>query len=349
MWPAQERCGRTRLRPVTRLPPDLAPLLTGLSARDRATRTSAAEHLADLMRTGLLLQDQAEQVIGRLAEVAVAQHPGADAEAARYALGEALACYQPPLKLVAGLTALAGDDPSVLADVLDILGCTHDPAAAEIIRTYRDDPRPEVRAAAEEALTELPGRIPGPTPQRYVTWAYADQWAHDVSADLAAFTAAFEQERGYPCGEHTLGAAAGHAELVAMTAGELHHVMPSDLLRWCTRVRSASLPDVGNGYFLHPPDLVVAHARGEGVQWIIDGDGRRERVVVFGSDGGGTLYALSPTGTAVHRLPPGEVLDGVYRTADPRAGIVAPHLVGFLDLLRAAAHDHVRTGAVPDL
>ncbi|MFD0591658.1 hypothetical protein ACFQZ4_02985 [Catellatospora coxensis] len=334
---------------MTWLPTDLTPLLARLSGPDRRTREAAAEHLADLLRSGALHQDQAEHVISRLAEVAVAEHPGADASAARYAIGEATACYRPPLELVRRLTALPTDEPAILEDVLDILACTYDPAAEDIIRTHRADPRAEVRAAAEQALTELPGRVPGPTPQRYVTWAYADQWVRDLSAVLATFTTTFEQDRGYPCGEHTLGAAAGQAELVAMTAGELHDVMPSDLLTWCRRVREVSLPDVGAGYFLHPPDLIVAHALVEGVQWIIDGDGSRERVVVFGSDGGGTLYALNPTGTAVHRLPPGEMHDGVYRTDDPRAGVVAPHLVGFLDLLRAAVHEHVRTGAAPEL
>ncbi|MEU8001680.1 hypothetical protein AB0B66_11005 [Catellatospora sp. NPDC049111] len=334
---------------MTWLPTDLAPLLARLSEPDRRTREAAAEHLADLLRSGELHQEQAEHAIGRLAEVAVAHHPGADAAAARYAIGEATACYRPPLERVRGLAALAADGPAVLEDVLDILARTHDPAAEEIIRSHRDDPRADVRATAERALTELAGRIPGATPQRYVTPAYADQWTRDVSADLATFTATFEQERGYPCGEHTLGAAAGQAELVAMTAGDLRHVMPSELLNWCRRVREVSLPDVGNGLFLHPPDLIVAHALAEGVQWMADGNGRRERVVVFGSDGGGTLYALNLTGTAVHRLPPGEVLDGVYRSADLRADIIAPHLVGFLDLLREAVHEHVRTGAVPAL
>ncbi|GIF98117.1 hypothetical protein [Catellatospora citrea] len=329
------------------LPADPSLLLVRLTSPGLDARVAAAEELADLLRVGALQQEQAEQIIGRLAEAAVARHPGADADAALHAVGEATVCYRPPLPLVQGLIALASPaDPAVLDRVLDILACTRDPAAADLIRTYLADPRDDVRAAAQRALTELPGRIPGATPQRYVTPAYADQWARDLSADLAMFTSTSEDDRGHPCGERTIGAAATHAELVALTAGELCHVMPSDLLIWYRRVREVSLPDIGNGYFLHPPDLVVADARGAGVQWI-DTDGRPERVVVFGSDGGGTLYALTPTGTAVYRLPPGQVLDGVYR--DSAVSTVAPHLVGFLDLLRAATRDHVRTGVTPGL
>ncbi|MEU7820544.1 hypothetical protein [Catellatospora sp. NPDC049133] len=73
---------------MTWLPTDLAPLLARLSGPDPRTRETAAEHLADLPRAGLLGQEQAEHAIGRLADVAVAEHPGADAAAARYAIGE---------------------------------------------------------------------------------------------------------------------------------------------------------------------------------------------------------------------------------------------------------------------
>jgi hypothetical protein len=166
--------------------------------------------------------------------------------------------------------------------------------------------------------------------------------------DLAVLTWTFERDHGYPCGENTVAGPASLLELSALTVGALRSIMPSDLVAWYRQVSQVSLPDVANGYFIHPPGLVVAHAGGEGIRQIT---GRHEaQVVVFASDGGGTLYAVrSACGTPVYRLPPGSVVDGVYSSNDPRYDIVASDLAGFLDLLRAAVHSFTQRGRVVDL
>jgi hypothetical protein len=56
---------------------------------------------------------------------------------------------------------------------------------------------------------------------------------------------------------------------------------------------------------------------------------------VFGSDGGGTLYAAQAgSASPVYRLPPGDVVDGVYTSSDVRFDAVADNMTGFLDALR---------------
>jgi hypothetical protein len=73
-------------------------------------------------------------------------------------------------------------------------------------------------------------------------------------------------------------------------------------------------------------------------------------VVVFASDGGGTLYALaSPTGRPVYRLPAGSLVGGVYESANPRFDIVAADLAGFLGNVRRAVERFAATGDIIDL
>jgi hypothetical protein len=73
-------------------------------------------------------------------------------------------------------------------------------------------------------------------------------------------------------------------------------------------------------------------------------------VVVFASDGGGTLFALaSPTGSPVYRLPPGKVIAGIYETNDPDFNVVATDLGSFLARLGHAVQSFAETGAIIDL
>jgi hypothetical protein len=86
-------------------------------------------------------------------------------------------------------------------------------------------------------------------------------------------------------------------------------------------IDSVSLPDIGNGYFIHPPSAVAAHLDAYGAVPLEDGD----HGIVFGSDGGGTLFAVSAAGT-VHRS----------RTAswNGEFSVVAASLSDFLEQLR---------------
>ncbi|MFR9780128.1 hypothetical protein ACL02O_29240 [Micromonospora sp. MS34] len=170
--------------------------------------------------------------------------------------------------------------------------------------------------------------------------AYIRRWREDVTARLDRLLPGFEVRFGYPPSRHTIGGPAGKGELASVTSTRL----PGDLLVWYGQVREVTLPDIGNGYFIHDPGLVacreVTSIRGR-----FDAD-----VVVFASDGGGALFAVEAvTGSPVYRLPAGEMVAGVYRSDDPRFDVVAGNLTGFLDRLRDAVEVFAATGAAGDL
>jgi hypothetical protein len=107
-----------------------------------------------------------------------------------------------------------------------------------------------------------------------------------------------------------------------------------------------SLPDVGNGYFIHSSGLVIGHAHGEGLRRLgapLDLD-----VVTFASDGGGALYALPAADPGpVYRLRDCALHDGV---ADAQgAETVAADLQGFLQRLELAVERFTSTGDLIDL
>lgn len=228
---------------------------------------------------------------------------------------------------------------------------TAPPTGAANWKTHQPySPREDVRRAAREALQELPGRVGfyEPVPQMYMTPAYAYSWRRDVTADLAVLGARFEADYGYPIGDNAVAGPSSQDDLVALVAGQLRDVMPSDVLVWCRHVREVTLPDVANGYFLHAPETFSAHVRGDGVHEI---RGRHhDDVVVFGSNGGGTLYAArTQSANKIYRLPPGEVIDGVYDSDDPSFAIIASGLVDFMNDLRDAVRSFAHDGEIIDL
>ncbi|MFE9693702.1 hypothetical protein [Micromonospora sp. NPDC005806] len=170
--------------------------------------------------------------------------------------------------------------------------------------------------------------------------AYIRRWREDITACLDRLLPGFEVRFGYPPGRHTIGGPAGEAELASLAGMR----PPDDLLAWYRQVREVSLSDVGNGYFLHDPGLIL-HREVTSIRGRFTAD-----VVVFASDGGGTLFAVEAvTGSPVYRLPAGETVASVYRSDDPRFDVVATNLTGFLDRLRDTVEVFAATGAPGDL
>jgi hypothetical protein len=166
--------------------------------------------------------------------------------------------------------------------------------------------------------------------------SYIRRWRQDVTARLDRLLPGFEVRFGYPPDRHTIGGPAGEGEIASLAGVRL----PADLLAWYREVRDVSLPDIGNGYFVHEPSLVarseVTSIRGRFV----------DDVFVFASDGGGTLFAVgAATGSPVYRLPAGEIVADVYRSDDPLFEVVAENLIGFFDRLRDTVDAFVMTGA----
>lgn len=156
--------------------------------------------------------------------------------------------------------------------------------------------------------------------------AWVQQWRDGVRADVDRLLSTFESRFGFPAGEHVVAGPATAAELAGL-AGLHGAALPAGLMALHRVVAEVRLPDVGNGYWIHrppPPGEDPGHPR------LLD-DGRA--VVVFGSDGGGALFALPGGSDApVLRLADGASLGGRY-DAD-RAGTVAASLREFLVSLR---------------
>jgi hypothetical protein len=155
----------------------------------------------------------------------------------------------------------------------------------------------------------------------------------------------------FELGTHIAGQPASEAELAALKS-RLPWI-PDDLLAVCRWVGAVSLPDIANGYFLFEPRHIlgmldhedgIPHSIAEPFDEAVD-------VVVFGSDGGGTLYALAVNAAGtVYRLRECAYQGGAYYgTAGFGVIEVAESLDDFLDKFLAAVSQFADDGSIADL
>lgn len=72
--------------------------------------------------------------------------------------------------------------------------------------------------------------------------------------------------------------------------------------------------------------------------------------MVFGSNGGGDLYALAATDSGpVYRLREAAYEDGIYRGTERGVTVVGDNLRDFLDRLLAAVEVFAHDGGITDL
>ncbi|MEV6756220.1 hypothetical protein [Streptomyces sp. NPDC051214] len=150
----------------------------------------------------------------------------------------------------------------------------------------------------------------------------------------------FEARVGYPPDCNSVGPARKLEETERLEIA----AASADLALLYCHLSHLSLPDVGPGLFVHSAQQTVAGLRGD-LPTRIEGavgdtpDGARNGtldhpVVVFGSDGGGALFALSRgDGATVYRLPVGRVDGQTYRPAPSTSTpteVLAPSLQAFL-------------------
>lgn len=170
-------------------------------------------------------------------------------------------------------------------------------------------------------------------------------WRKAVQDAVDSILAGFEDRYGFPPGGNVV---ADPDELGCARLAATGSAIPADLLILYATVGAVNLPDVGNGLFLHSAALVT-NAYETRELWRIAGRHQAD-VIVFASDGSGTLYALaSPTGSPVYRLPAGLVIGGIYDSDDPQFDIVAVDLAGFLGRLRQAVEQFAASGHIVDL
>ncbi|MFG3288998.1 hypothetical protein ACGF3G_09350 [Streptomyces sp. NPDC048179] len=130
----------------------------------------------------------------------------------------------------------------------------------------------------------------------------------------------FEETHGYPAGDNEV-ALVGDETRAAVTLLTNHRSECVALLSLFAVLDSVSLPYIGNGYFIHPPSTVFAHLDEYSPVPLGNGD----HGLVFGSDGGGRLFALAANGT-VHKSRTASWNDEFYA--------VAASPCDFLDQLR---------------
>jgi hypothetical protein len=158
-------------------------------------------------------------------------------------------------------------------------------------------------------------------------------WAADITAHLQSVLATFDTYYPFPPGENevVLASPAHQASLDALRG---HPAIPPDLLTFYSAVNEVTMSDIGNAYFIHAPDLVLAHLTAYGLLNDAN-DG-----VIFASDGGGILFVIGQDGT-IHR--------SLAASTDTGFEPIATDLRDFLEQLRDAAARYVTTRTPGDL
>ena len=140
-----------------------------------------------------------------------------------------------------------------------------------------------------------------------------ERWAATVRAALSELT---PEMFSYPIGVNELRPPAPHPVVVPGL---------EPLYEVCDGL---SAPDVHVGYFLAPAERVLKVSEKGGPTRI-----RGERITVFGSDGGGNMFALSHKNGHVLYLPvEGGIEDGLYlERPGVRSRVVGRTLLEFLE------------------
>ncbi|SCF30092.1 hypothetical protein [Micromonospora chokoriensis] len=169
-------------------------------------------------------------------------------------------------------------------------------------------------------------------------------WKTNVRAELDRLGQVFEARFGYPLED---GANfVSDADQVAQAGGS-KPLLPPALALFYDEVGEVSLPDIHNGYFIHPASRFPSSVDwGLPVRVEADSIGS---VATFGSDGGGGFFSLVSADCSAYYLPPGQVVDGIYSggLGEPRK--IAHDLSEFLDRLLVVIRDFVARGRTPGL
>ncbi|MFD7974258.1 hypothetical protein [Streptomyces sp. NPDC059071] len=116
-------------------------------------------------------------------------------------------------------------------------------------------------------------------------------WCGQANSTLAKLVQSFQARHGFEPGNNVVVLATEESHQATDALVELTPI-PSDLTTMYWVIDEVSLPDVENGYFVHPASLVADHFREYGAVQIKG----EEPALVFASDGGGHLFALAGSG-----------------------------------------------------
>ncbi|WKX68604.1 hypothetical protein [Streptomyces sp. XD-27] len=171
-----------------------------------------------------------------------------------------------------------------------------------------------------------------------ITGESLDSWIAAMSQLSASFTRTFEGKYGYPPGENRVVEATGDSDTKSHLA-VLKEAEVGDLVAFYSRVAEVSLPDVGSGFFVHAAESVIDGMNGDQPTRVAGS--ADEPIIVFGSDGGGSLFALGASEGLIYRLTGGTLIGSVYEVEDSGLEVVARNLWGFLQYLREAFSESI--------
>ena len=163
---------------------------------------------------------------------------------------------------------------------------------------------------------------------RSLDQAWLAAWRDDLNDALEPLLATFESTYGYPPGDNQVTPPDDDQTARKISS---HPDTAPDLIPFYKTIHEVRLPDIGNGYFIHPADHVLGELAQAGPVRL------RESTpgVVFASDGGGILYAIAPDGM-------------IYRSTaasrDSGFKLIATDLTSFLDQIRQAVMRFIATG-----
>jgi hypothetical protein len=157
-----------------------------------------------------------------------------------------------------------------------------------------------------------------------------DSWIDEMSRLASRFVAGFETMYGYPPGEHYVSRVADSSGRDALAA-VLSDAGARDLIEFYSHVAQISLPDVGPGFFVDEAEYVVEGLRGAQPTQVSSVPNRT--VAVFGSDGGGALFAADRQTGEIVRLEGGSLIGDVYEVEESGVQVIARDFEGFMQFL----------------
>ncbi|GAA1367061.1 hypothetical protein [Streptomyces beijiangensis] len=168
--------------------------------------------------------------------------------------------------------------------------------------------------------------------------SWLTQWCDQIAEAVDAMLVDFEDAYGYTPGANGIREANADDLRAARDYG--HEALGfSDMATFYASIGDVSLPDVGNGCFIHSARHVLNQLAEEGPVFIPESDDPLGMVIA--SDGGGLLFVADWCG-AIHRSSTASVDCGEFHR-------VAENLPEFLDLIRRSVLRFTGTGEVGHL
>jgi hypothetical protein len=163
------------------------------------------------------------------------------------------------------------------------------------------------------------------------------RWATGINTAASGMMASFEAHYGYPPGDNEVRWATADDRVDAERYGR-DRLAPSPMAGFYKIVAEVSLPDVGNGFFIHRASSALA-LRDE-IGYVLVPGADDPQGLVIGSTGGGAQFVLG-RGGRVHRSI-GASLDGDFE-------LVADSVEQFLSRVRHAVTEFIENNRIVEI